>query len=282
MFIVCVFCFFIYLIFVFLFFFLMIRPPPRSTRTDTLFPYTSLFRFFSTVGRAGCCLLLTDREGIALERRGTAGDDKDFHALGLWTGSVWTEASIGTNGIGTALAEERAVAIVRDQHFFSSNTNLSCTTAPIRDHRGQLAGALDVSTCREDANDATLAILSQTVREAALRIELNIFRSAFAGARFLMVPTDAGMTPALLAVDRSDIVLGATRAARLVPKIDDRRIADGIPASDELQGSHPGGGEDLLDVERAALLRALSRTSSYVSRDAAALGCTRGTTPIRS
>src|SRR3546814_12946030 len=26
------------------FFFLMIRRPPRSTRTDTLFPYTTLFR----------------------------------------------------------------------------------------------------------------------------------------------------------------------------------------------------------------------------------------------
>src|SRR3546814_11283162 len=29
---------------VFYFFFLMIRRPPRSTRTDTLFPYTTLFR----------------------------------------------------------------------------------------------------------------------------------------------------------------------------------------------------------------------------------------------
>src|SRR3546814_17737628 len=29
---------------VFMFFFLMIRRPPRSTRTDTLFPYTALFR----------------------------------------------------------------------------------------------------------------------------------------------------------------------------------------------------------------------------------------------
>src|SRR3546814_19221927 len=27
-------------------FFSMIRPPPRSTRTDTLFPYTTLFRSF--------------------------------------------------------------------------------------------------------------------------------------------------------------------------------------------------------------------------------------------
>src|SRR3546814_5496682 len=31
------------------FFFLMIRRPPRSTRTDTLFPYTTLFRSLCTV-----------------------------------------------------------------------------------------------------------------------------------------------------------------------------------------------------------------------------------------
>src|SRR3546814_20236199 len=37
MFLCCVF-FFVF------FFFLMIRRPPRSTRTDTLFPYTTLFR----------------------------------------------------------------------------------------------------------------------------------------------------------------------------------------------------------------------------------------------
>src|SRR3546814_1617838 len=38
------------------FFFLMIRRPPRSTRTDTLFPYTTLFRsrdVFTLLGRTG-------------------------------------------------------------------------------------------------------------------------------------------------------------------------------------------------------------------------------------
>src|SRR3546814_9413667 len=34
-----------------LFFFLMIRRPPRSTRTDTLFPYTTLFRSPTAIGR---------------------------------------------------------------------------------------------------------------------------------------------------------------------------------------------------------------------------------------
>src|SRR3546814_16934435 len=34
----------------FIFFFLMIRRPPRSTRTDTLFPYTTLFRSWKVLG----------------------------------------------------------------------------------------------------------------------------------------------------------------------------------------------------------------------------------------
>src|SRR3546814_3476762 len=33
------------------FFFLMMRRPPRSTRTDTLFPYTTLFRSADRVGQ---------------------------------------------------------------------------------------------------------------------------------------------------------------------------------------------------------------------------------------
>src|SRR3546814_14195344 len=35
------------------FFFLMIRRPPRSTRTDTLFPYTTLFRSHRLVEQGG-------------------------------------------------------------------------------------------------------------------------------------------------------------------------------------------------------------------------------------
>src|SRR3546814_2816993 len=35
------------------FFFLMIRRPPRSTRTDTLFPYTTLFRSACRPARRG-------------------------------------------------------------------------------------------------------------------------------------------------------------------------------------------------------------------------------------
>lgn len=236
-----------------------------------------LDRLFAMLGKAGYCILLTDRKGIALERRGSQGDDKAFQELGLWTGTVWTEASVGTNGIGTALADERMVTVFRDQHFLCSNIGLCCTTAPIRDHRGQIAAALDISTCRDEVDELTLSILSQAVRDAAQRIEINLFRSAFSDARFIMLPSGANAACALLAVDRHDLVVGATRAARMALKLDDRRIAAGLPASDVLLEESTTAGEELVEAERSALRRALSRANGNISRAAAALGMSRAT-----
>src|SRR3546814_15042756 len=45
------------------FFFLIIRRPPRSTRTDTLLPYTTLFRSSRrrSTGLCHCCRIVTGR-----------------------------------------------------------------------------------------------------------------------------------------------------------------------------------------------------------------------------
>src|SRR3546814_18470682 len=60
-----------------LFFFLMIRRPPRSTRTDTLFPYTTLFRslplhWYDTPYIHLCTILdfveLCRQTGVTIER----------------------------------------------------------------------------------------------------------------------------------------------------------------------------------------------------------------------
>src|SRR3546814_8581475 len=54
----------------------MIRRPPRSTRTDTLFPYTTLFRSFA--GAQPCCRRARDhrRDGPARSRRHVLPGDK--------------------------------------------------------------------------------------------------------------------------------------------------------------------------------------------------------------
>src|SRR3546814_7914546 len=54
------------MLFVYYVFFLLIRRPPRSTRTDTLFPYTTLFRsgaiLRSPVGRIGAAAGHADQD----------------------------------------------------------------------------------------------------------------------------------------------------------------------------------------------------------------------------
>src|SRR3546814_13360751 len=44
----------------------MIRRPPRSTRPDTLFPYTTLFRSFGAVSRAARTARGISQEALAL------------------------------------------------------------------------------------------------------------------------------------------------------------------------------------------------------------------------
>src|SRR3546814_11535888 len=50
------------------FFFLMVRRPPRSTRTDTLFPYTTLFRS-GRRGRAGGGGAVADQPAVRTRSR---------------------------------------------------------------------------------------------------------------------------------------------------------------------------------------------------------------------
>src|SRR3546814_10123421 len=57
-----------------LFFFLMIRRPPRSTRTDTLFPYTTLFRSAQRLPRA---VGLAPQERVFAAARGAVEEHRD-------------------------------------------------------------------------------------------------------------------------------------------------------------------------------------------------------------
>src|SRR3546814_12483861 len=62
------------------FFFLSIRRPPRSTRTDTLFPYTTLFRSCAVGGEGGRLGRRRLDEGPAVEADRT-GDRRRFRRI---------------------------------------------------------------------------------------------------------------------------------------------------------------------------------------------------------
>lgn len=233
-------------------------------------------RLFLAVGDTGCCVLLTDATGVLVDRRGAVSDDDTFQRWGLWQGAVWSEAVEGTNGIGTALAEDRSVVIHKDQHFHTKNIGLSCSTAPLHDHLGRLAGALDVSSARADLTEGFLGLISAAVADAARTIEAQAFRQAFPDAR-IMLAGDGDKASALLAVDRHDLIVGATRAARQMLKITDERIAGQLPAADILGLTIGSAEAELLEAERGVVRRALARTNGNVSAAARSLGVSRAT-----
>jgi len=236
----------------------------------------SLDRLYQAVGGVGCCVLLADRDGIPIDRRGAVSDDKTFQEWGLWTGTICSEQAEGTNGIGTCLVEQRTLTIHADQHFYDRNTLLSCTTAPIYDHEGNLAAALDVSSCRADLTEGFVHLISMAVSDAARRIEADHFRLAFPNARILMAPTQDRGAGALLAVDGDDLVIGATRAARQSLGLTAESLSKPIPATDLIGKGELAGGE-LRDAERAVVQRALARADGNVAAAAKLLGISRAT-----
>ena len=235
-----------------------------------------LDRLFLSVGGIGCCVLLADSDGVPVERRWAVADDDIFHEWGLWIGAVWSEACEGTNGIGTCIVEQRAVTIHRDQHFHARNAGLSCSVAPIHDHLGRLIAVLDVSSCRSDLTEAYAGLIFAAVNDAARKIETDYFRYQFQKARIVLAPVAEHNAGALLAIDRDDMVIGASRSARVALGLRDDGLKDPVPAADFFAAGCERD-TDLAEAERGVIVRALARAEGKVSLAAKILGMSRAT-----
>jgi len=239
----------------------------------------SLDQLYHAVGNAGCCVLLADKNGIPVARRGAAADDRTFDKWGLWTGALWSEDSEGTNGIGTCIVEERPLTVHKDQHFHSKNIDMSCTAAPIFDHVGKLLAVVDVSSCRADLTAGFSNLISIGVVNAAQAIETAHFRQYYSTSRILLAaPAHQAETsgPALIAIDRDDLVIGATRQARRLYGLSDGDLKNPVPLP-TFFGQDVDEADDYTRAGRRTVLLALARSNGNVSAAATCLGISRAT-----
>ncbi len=243
-----------------------------------------LDRLYQAIGGDGCCVLLADRDGVPVARRGAEADDVTFKKWGLWTGSVWSEDFEGTNGIGTCIVEERSLAIHKDQHFHTKNIGLSCIASPIFDPEGKLIAVLDVSSCRADLTPGFSRLIAMAVNDAARQIEMAHFEHHFGRARVILAtpPGETDRTgPAvpgasLVAVDRDDLVIGASRAARRLFGLSDEDLKNPFPIS-TLYGQHTDDAHAYAQAGRRTISQALARCGGNISAAAQALGVSRAT-----
>jgi sigma-54 dependent transcriptional regulator, acetoin dehydrogenase operon transcriptional activator AcoR len=123
-------------------------------------------------------VLLTDAQGVIVHSLGDADFLEKANRVALTPGVAWSEESKGTNAIGTAIAERAPTTVHADQHFLCANHFLTCSAAPITDHRGNVVGVLDVSGDRRSFHKHTMAL----VRMSALMIENQMFAATFENA----------------------------------------------------------------------------------------------------
>ncbi len=156
---------------------------------------------------------LTDSHGTVLHVLGDAGFLDRAQRVALVPGAVWSEASKGTNAVGTALMNEDATLVHGAEHYLRANHFLTCSAAPIFDHTGSMIGVIDVSGEQRSYHPHTLAL----ARMSARLIENQWFADRFRHRLKLHVhaqPAGLGtVQEGVIALDADGRILGANRCA---------------------------------------------------------------------
>lgn len=87
---------------------------------------------------------IADPDGILLHATGM--DPETQREFGLEPGFDWSESTMGTNGVGTALASRVPVIVAGNEHYAVAARSYTCTAAPLHDPAGNVVGALNLTT----------------------------------------------------------------------------------------------------------------------------------------
>lgn len=119
-------------------------------------------------------LVVCDAEGYVLWVRGPSPVRRSSERLGFVEGACWTEAAVGTNGLGTALVDATPIQVFGAEHTDEGHHGWVCTGAPITSPRtGRPIGALTLSGPLRSAHPNTVALVSGAVRLAEQRLAVE-------------------------------------------------------------------------------------------------------------
>jgi sigma-54 dependent transcriptional regulator, acetoin dehydrogenase operon transcriptional activator AcoR len=162
------------------------------------------------LAEANSMIILTDSSGLVLE---AAGDPRtiDFgQVIHLEQGGRWKEADIGTNAIGTAIAESRPVQIHGLEHFCSEVKRWTCAATPIwHPTDGELLGVIDISGPVRTFNPQSLALAVALGRQIEGALAQSIEYDHERLLRYFMMKRSRWANVDVLAIDQhGKIVFG--------------------------------------------------------------------------
>ncbi|HEY0198394.1 MAG TPA: sigma-54-dependent Fis family transcriptional regulator [Rhodanobacter sp.] len=154
---------------------------------------------YASANHAGSIVVLTAPDGFILDALGNADFLGKAARVSLRPGAPWSEAATGTNAIGTALIERRAVEVRGGEHYYAPHRVLSCSASPIFGPHGEVVGVLDLSGESSIHHLHALGMVQLAVEQ----IEHRLFESDFDGADIVRIQPD----PALLGTSREGMLV---------------------------------------------------------------------------
>ncbi len=114
---------------------------------------------YNFVKGSGFFVILTDEEGCILNIIGDENILMEAFSLKMIPGAYMDEQSIGTNAMGTAIAEEMPVQISGKEHYVTAYHRWTCSGVPIKNPEGQIIGSLDLTGYSEYVHPHTLGMV---------------------------------------------------------------------------------------------------------------------------
>jgi signal transduction histidine kinase len=119
----------------------------------------------------GVGLLLTDARGQVVDRRAAdTGILTRLDHIELAPGFLYGENLIGTNAIGTAIAQQAPSVVTGTEHFADALTSMACAATPVTDGAGEMIGVIDLTCAAEDFNPLLLPFAKRAAREIGHRL----------------------------------------------------------------------------------------------------------------
>lgn len=151
--------------------------------------------------RSHMLLVVTDADGVVLWREGSARVRHRADSFGFFEGATWTEERVGTNAIGTALAEAAPVQLFSAEHFERAQHAWYCTASPIHDPvSGRLLGVLDVSGPAFSLHPAVTSLVEAARRLVEARL-MSIHEQSLDALRRMAEPILTGSRGPAVVVD---------------------------------------------------------------------------------
>lgn len=118
-------------------------------------------------------IMLTDKEGCILSITGDEEILERAKSLMMIPGAYMSEESIGTNAMGTSIAEDMPVQISGSEHFVKVYHRWTCSGAPIHDEKGNIIGSLDLTGYSDGVHSHTLGMVVAAVKAIESIMKLN-------------------------------------------------------------------------------------------------------------